>query len=351
MVNFKQGKTFKPMRAASTKDKDLEQLLMFPLLASPKVDGIRCVTNPQGLGHPLLSNTLKPIRNKHIQKMLRALPPGLDGELVGIPDNRGTDYMLTHEGFPQFNDVTSAIMSEDGVPSFSYLVFDYYAEWEMPFLERIQRAKTIVQQCQAAGIKHVHLLLSVTVPNYQAFLDYHNKNMEAGFEGTMLRELTGGYKWGRSTLREGLLLKVKKGMSGLDKVREEAEIIGFQEQMHDPVEVKRRELRNLAESEDLTVANSAKKALLAMHGAAKKDSLVPADTLGAFLVRDVKTGVEFRVGTGPILTKEGRQNIWDNQDDYLGKILSYECFPYGDKDKPRHPVAVGFRHEDDLVVE
>jgi len=76
--------------------------------------------------------------------------------------------------------------------------------------------------------------------------------------------------------------------------------------------------------------------------------MVPADTLGEFHVRDVTTGLEFRVGTGEGLTKELRKTIWDARDEYVGKIITYKYQPHGVKELPRFPVFKGFRHSDDM---
>lgn len=65
--------TFKPMLAATVVDRTK---LRFPFLASPKLDGIRCIV----LDGQVLSRSLKPIRNKFIVKQLQGLP-NLDGEL------------------------------------------------------------------------------------------------------------------------------------------------------------------------------------------------------------------------------------------------------------------------------
>jgi DNA ligase-1 len=68
---------FKPMLAASTVP-DLNDI-NYPVMASPKLDGIRCVT-PNG---DVLSRNLKAIPNHHVRHTLQALRvQGLDGELM-----------------------------------------------------------------------------------------------------------------------------------------------------------------------------------------------------------------------------------------------------------------------------
>jgi DNA ligase-1 len=61
---------------------------------------------------------------------------------------------------------------------------------------------------------------------------------------------------------------------------------------------------------------------------------------------DIVTGVEFSIGSG--FNDELRQDIWNNQDNYVGKIITYKHFPVGVVNKPRLPTFIGFRSEDDL---
>jgi DNA ligase-1 len=56
-------------------------------------------------------------------------------------------------------------------------------------------------------------------------------------------------------------------------------------------------------------------------------------------VRDWKTGVEFHVGTG--FTAADRALMWAKPP--IGETVKYKFFPVGVKDKPRHPVFLGFR--------
>ena len=70
--------TFKPLLAYTVKNPDA---LRFPVLVSPKLDGIRCVIH----NDQPVSRTLKPIPNRFIQSELGFYPP-FDGELmVGDP--------------------------------------------------------------------------------------------------------------------------------------------------------------------------------------------------------------------------------------------------------------------------
>ena len=112
---------FKPLLSA-TYTPAME--LKFPYLASPKLDGIRCVVR-DGVA---LSRTLKPIPNKHIQSFLGdARFNGFDGEIiVGDP---------THPDC--FRNTTTVVMSQDKVvDNFTYWVFDH-TDTDLPFEKRL----------------------------------------------------------------------------------------------------------------------------------------------------------------------------------------------------------------------
>jgi DNA ligase-1 len=98
-----------------------------------------------------------------------------------------------------------------------------------------------------------------------------------------------------------------------------------------------------------------------------QENLVPLETMGALIVRDLKTGVEFNIGTG--FTDEERSWWWQryNSFDYnIGctvmnnggqlvtiyedpfDIVKYKFFATGSKDKPRFPAYLGIRHQEDI---
>ncbi len=80
----------------------------YPIYASPKYDGIRCMTyngSAYTRNEKLIPNIF--VRNKLMHY------PDLDGELIlAYPD-------------ADFNDCQSAFMSKDGEPDFMFLVFDH----------------------------------------------------------------------------------------------------------------------------------------------------------------------------------------------------------------------------------
>jgi DNA ligase-1 len=277
----------------------------FPALASPKLDGIRCVI----LGGKALSRKFKAIPNTFVRTWLEAnLPDGIDGELMV----KGAT----------FNEVQSAIMSEDGEPDFEFHAFDHVLDGDLEeaFESRYNRLISLVASIES---NRLQLVPHIRVNNVKELLDFEEKCLDAEYEGVMLRSPQGGYKCGRSTLKQAWLLKLKRFADS------EAVILGFEELMNNNNEKVKNEL-------GLSKRSS--------HKAGKTG----ADTLGKFKVRDVTSGAEFEIGTGEGLTQALRKEIWENRDSFLGKLVKYKYQPAGQKDLPRFPVWLGFRDERDV---
>lgn len=294
----------KPMLAV-----EAPKALTFPVYASPKLDGIRAVVK-DGV---LLSRSLKPIPNAHVQKLfgVRALE-GLDGELTVGPANHPNVMQAT----------TSGVMSRDGEPDVTYWIFDYWTHPTTPFSKRLYELRSGLNPGFLDCFPRVKLLEQTLIYDAERLAEYEQAQVQAGFEGVMLRSIDGPYKYGRSTAKEGTLLKVKRWTDA------EAVVIGFEEGMHNANEATVNALGHTERSS---------------HQANK----VPKDTLGAFLVRGAD-GVEFRVSPG-CLTHPQRKALWDDRSAYLGRLLTYKTFEVtGVKDKPRFNVFKAFRDTRDL---
>lgn len=292
-------KEFQPMLAGKADP----ALLRFPCLASPKLDGIRCVIR-NGVA---LSRKGIPIPNQHVQKLFgRPELEGLDGELIVGSPTSPTCY----------RDTNSGVMTIQGEPDVYFYVFDKVTDPDTPF--NIRLASTLYLMDSEERILH----LGHTVVTSHSELDaYEAHHLDLGYEGVMLRDPGAAYKFGRSTAREGGLLKVKRFEDS------EATITGFIEQM-----------RN--ENEALTDAFGHTKR------SSHRENKVGKGTLGAISVEDVHSGEEFEIGTG--FTDELRQSIWDTQGILMGQVVKYRHFPIGVKTKPRFPVFAGFRNPIDF---
>jgi DNA ligase-1 len=295
--------TFKPMLATAIED---TSKLKFPVLASIKLDGIRA-TMQRGI---LLSRSLKEIPNRRIQKKFANLPAGFDGELIYGDPAHPDCYRTT----------TSIVMSEDKDPAgVKFWAFDMFEPGG--FGKRSGYVYESVFHLDDPDVEHVHHKL---IKNEKELLEYEATALEAGHEGIMVRSLDGPYKQGRSSVKEGYLLKLKRFLES------EAMITGFYEEQENQNESKTNALGRTERS-------------------TAKAGLVGKGTLGGFEVEGLGgmyDGVDFQIGGG--FTAEMRKQYWKDRKKLVGDIIKFRYFPSGSKDRPRFPVFLGFRDKKDM---
>lgn len=298
-------KTFRPTLAVAAELPKVN----YPVYASPKLDGIRCsIVNGKAL-----SRTLKPIPNKHVYRTLsNPRYDGLDGELIfGDPCSKSV-----------YRDTNSAVMSHEGEPEVTYYVFDLHLS-EAKFKQRIQEVRELLDSVARSGhckINIIHLQQKLIFNEY-SLLEYEEECLELGYEGLILRSVDSPYKFGRSTLKEGYMLKLKRFVDF------ESVIVGYEEEMHNGNKVEVNELGRTSRS-------------------TASEGLTGKGTLGALVVRESNTGVEFKVGTG--FDAAERQTLWDKRGELIGKTIKVKSFEVGRLNLPRHPVFLGFRDAADL---
>lgn len=297
--------TFKPMLAATVND---VSKLVFPLKASPKLDGIRAVV----IDGQLLSRSLKPIPNRHLQKMFgKEKFNGVDGELImGMPNGKDV-----------FRNTSSAVMSYEGEPRVGFHLFDMVMP--NPFESRIDTLYSMVKKLGKSD-PMIQLVEQTTVRSVKELDEYEELALQTGFEGVMLRSLDGKYKYGRSTLKEHGLMKLKRFEDA------EARVVGFNELMHNSNEAVTSKLGHKERS-------------------SVKSGLSGMETLGSIIVVGINgpyKGVKFSIGTG--FDDATRLHIWNNQKTWLDSIVKYKYFPTGSKVAPRFPVFLGVRDKKDL---
>lgn len=296
----------KPMLAATTDGTGLK----YPLLASPKLDGVRCVIQ----GGVALSRTLKPIPNKHIQAVLGQLPEveGLDGELIVGEPTAPDCYRAT----------MSAVMSVEGTPAFKLYAFDLHGTCGQ-FVARLSHLQRLCNTHKASTKKFVVPLAHHQVTCEVGLAKYEQQMVQLGYEGIILRNPTAYYKFGRSTLKEQGMLKLKRFEDG------EAVVTGAAELQRN---TNTRKLNELGD----------------MRRTSHKAGKVAGGMLGALEVRDLVTGVEFEVGYG--FTHGERMDIWEQHQrwELVGRVIRYKHLPIGVKDKPRHAGFLGFRDNIDI---
>ena len=219
---------------------------------------------------------------------------------------------------------TSGVMSQDGEPDFTYFVFDYWTNPEVPYHLRFDHLSSWeVKGCFKQTKGRVRVLPHEIVHNKEQLLWFEERVLSEGFEGVMIRKPDAPYKYGRSTVKQGYLLKLKRFADS------EAEVVEAEELLHNHNEATLDALGNTVRSDH-------------------KDGKVGGDTLGALVVKDITTGITFKIGTGFDATT--RQELWDMHRDgtLIGKIVKYKSFLIGVKEAPRFPVFLGFRDKLDM---
>ena len=140
--------------------------------------------------------------------------------------------------------------------------------------------------------------------------------LDDGFEGLMCRDPVGFYKHGRSTEKEGGLMKLKPWHDA------EAVIISMEEQLHNANPEKKNEIGYMKRSQS-------------------KVNLRAAGLMGKLICKSAKFG-EFKVGTG--FTEIQRENIFNTWPAAQGKTITFRYRGITKYGAPRAASFVRFRN-------
>lgn len=297
------AKLVRPMKPYS-KTPSLD-LLTYPKYVSNKIDGVRCYID-KGVA---LSNANKPLPNEALQAWAyrnAGVLQGYDGEVI----KRGN--------FTDFNVNQSLVMSKDGGKDFQFLVFDIM---DVPYLPYSHRLSTL----ETNDVFSIHPSKVVVLPQFvvhtaEELQAYWDGCVEQGLEGAIARNMDAPYKYGRSTLKEQYVIKLKVWHDA------EATIIGFNEKMKN---------NNKAAMSELGLSKRS----------SHKVNKAGTNTLGSLVVRRITDyGDCFCIGTG--FTAKQRKELWKIRDSLIGQQCTYK-FISEDEDTliPRHPVFKGLRSD------
>lgn len=287
--------SFNPMKPARLNSSE-EVLRLFDTgeyIAQPKTDGIRACWFP---AEQLLVSADRKIFPAHVQQLAKEnfahVSEPLDIELTGWYPNKG---------IATFQSVVSFYMShESGNPEkfepvfmvFDYLGYGTYAErvrqLDAWFSSRKIGLDCSMVQCFSDRQQVIALLESAAA---------------RAIEGIILRKLSAeGYRAGRCTLGDDYAFKF------VPVERREAKIIGYFRRKENGIAMRR---------------------------------------LGGFVVQDIKTGLQFKIGNGQGWTMEWRDAAFIRAmaGEYDGANCMYECKAFGEKTLPRSPQFVAFSND------
>lgn len=263
-----------------------------------KLDGIRCLWD----GHSLWSRTGKPIVS------VPGIVDVLQSNFSGVP----LDGELYSHGlsFQEIISPTRRTKNLNDDPRILYHVYDY----PVANIEFKKRWEILLDTFSTHIFDRVKLVETRIVPATTDPLDIFTS---LGYEGTMVRTLTGYYRFGK---RSNDLLKIKSFHDA------EFEIIDMEE---------------LCSYEKIIVPEGTPGSKRYADGTWYKDgTATPQNTLGAFVLR-TKDGKVFQSGSG--LDNAQRALYWREKP--IGKLatIKYQCF--SDTGVPRFPIFKCIRSE------
>lgn len=312
-------KKFKPMLAPNDKV-NLDEI-KYPILASYKLDGIRCLF----IKGEMVSRALKPIQNKQLRDKMKPLADYsrehdliLDGEIYS-PDmtfQEITRYVMTQD----FEDKKS--IKKHGrvltIPeSLKFYCFDYVDEGML--MDCFFSARNdLIKRVTKDNLNLISPVNQIAVNSKEDVEAYFEEALKNNYEGLILKDPNGKYKCGRGTIREGLIYKVKPFVTF------DAEILDV---------IQGTEVDPNAEKTINELGRSVT--------SKKKDDRILIEKASAVEVE--YEGKKLKVTLA--MTDEEKEEVWANREQYVGKIIEYKGMLVGSKDVPRHPVMIRFRKD------
>jgi DNA ligase-1 len=296
---------FQHMLSAKIKKREHYLKLRFPLLASRKYDGIRLAKIP---GRGVLTRSLKVVPNVFVQEVLAdPIYDWLDFEIIVGEPNTSDTYRTTMSG----------VMSQGGYPDFRIYTFDNIQHPSMAFAVRHKLVLDMGEVPRMIPVEHI------LIRDFDEMDATEERFCQEGYEGMMLRKGAEEYKFGRSTLLEqGLIALVRYET-------DEATIVGFEELEHNDNEAK---------------INARGRTERSSH----KANMRPGDTLGRLILRHETKWNRDTFGCGSGFSAALKKEIWDNQDKWMGEVVTFKYRPYGSYEAPRFPIFKGLRDKLDM---
>lgn len=258
----------------------------WPVLVQPKLDGVRCLTEVSREGIALRSATGLTISSvPHIKLDLENTlrywirtgslePITLDGELY-----------VHGLSFQEIASIVKRDLLHPRYYEMEYHIFDAFEEFlRGDYLTR----NSWKHWLNHSATNHLRKVETTSCSSLEELNEVTSVILAQGYEGIIVRKPDAPYEMKRSYG----IMKYKPHKTDIYRIIGKAEEISIQGE--------------------------------------------PKNSLGAFLVE--KDGLQFKVGTGPILTKFGRWKLWN--EDLSGKSLRVKYQELSDLGIPRFPVAL-----------
>jgi DNA ligase-1 len=284
--------------------------LKYPLLASYKLDGIRCIFKDG----KMYSRALKDFPNVQLwnrfgqlARLAKEKNIILDGELLA--------KSLT---FNELSGITRQLDKELPDDLFFYcfdcIINNFFNE---PFADRFINAQKLITQIEE---RYAMSLSQNCIAESNDIQKLYEEALAWGCDGLILRDPKGRYKFGRGTIKEGLIYKMKPFQTF------DAKIIGI---------IQSTEVREGAEKKINELGRSVT--------SKKKNDRVLIEKASAFVV--IYKGKELKVTIA--MTDEEKEEVWKNKKKYIGRMIEYKGMLVGAKENglPRHPTFIRMRDD------
>ena len=175
----------------------------YPAFIQPKLDGFRCIYRAGEFwtrgGQPVANKNVK----SYLQSVLNVDEWVLDGELYA-------------HGLG-FNKLASILTKEDAPipPSLKFVVYDCISiqDWDneickREYQHRLQDLRKVINGT-IADYKKVIDIANDSVQSSREAVEKYKEYLKNGYEGAMIKSVTGLYKWKRVTIKSGEMLKIK----------------------------------------------------------------------------------------------------------------------------------------------
>lgn len=300
-----------------------EDKLQFPLIAQPKIDGVRALN----LTGNLTGRSLKKFKNVYTtNRYSNSALLGFDGEMAAHKETHPDLCRLT----------TSALSTIKGEPYVLWWLFDLVRTdtKDLPYIERYHK---LLKEINRLRDTHTHLwhhmrIMPFKVVNCMDELEaIESRWLADGYEGVILRRPDMPLKQGRSG-KKPYLWRIKR-------------FVDFEVQVHSIIQGQHN-------------ANEAKTNKLGhTERSTHQANMIPNGMVGAILASVVteaeiggvkfQKGQEVRIGPGR-LTHEQRKYFFEHQHKLINKVIKVKVFPQGIKDKLRFPTFQSFRDPIDM---
>lgn len=304
---------------------DVSDKQRFPLMAFPKIDGVRgCRLEGDGLH----GRSMDPFKNSALSGMFSdPVYSGMDGEitingwLTGFDVPEGETLCSLTTGLCNRAKIKKG---ETALPTNAvWNVFDFLHPdvVHLPYMQRWDALRRAVEEYTPAGVVLVPWRWVNDAAEARAF---EIEMLDLGYEGAIFRDPNALHKSGRATERGNDFWRFKP-VSDKDAV-----VLSIEEADQNTNEAKTNSLGRTERS-------------------TSKAGLIGKGMIGTLICRDVETGATIRVGAG-CMNHTQRVDWFINQNEIVGHPIKYRSLDTGVLNAPRQARFITRRPLSDLVA-